>query len=256
MTDIFADDLFEIYGTQIQISHIKNFRLGQIEFIQRPLYIETAKVKWGGISRGLTHNSIEFARMEYYAAIIGEANYKTAVDETKPINMKEAVVKTAVVGISDLFTRKGKNIRYRIMNPAWRVSIRSLNEIPALLCRRDGKLSEVYAKDELYPYLGEPIAPSIVMVPALYIVSTDGNYIFFGNGIQIQDIVSEYERLKSAIQSFKQLKEQKKQKNNLLQNVINGKLLKPKIDIPFLKQTPKKELTQAQNEDQIDLTDF
>ena len=45
MADIFANDLFEIAGTHIQLSRIKDYRLGQIEFIMRPLYFETTKTK-------------------------------------------------------------------------------------------------------------------------------------------------------------------------------------------------------------------
>ena len=245
MADIFANDLFEIAGTHIQLSRIKDYRLGQIEFIMRPLYFETTKTKWGGIGKGLSKASIEFGRMEYYAAIIGEAKYKTAIEDSHTTNIYQDLIKTAAIGISEAFSRKGKRVRYRIMNPAWRVSVRSLQEIPALLCRRDGKMSEVYEKDELYPLLGEPIAPSIVMVPALYITSTDGNYVFYGNGIQVDDLPAEYERLKSAIQSIKELKEQQKF-GNRLQKAISGRLPKPKIEIPFLKQSQKqKKLLEA-----------
>lgn len=240
MPDIFANDLFEIYGTNIQISHIKDYRLGQIEFIQRPLYFETSKSRW------TTNGKIVFGRMDYYAAIIGEEKYKTAIEEASAANVFDALIKTAGVGIANAFSRKGKNVRYRIMNPAWRVSIRSLKEIPALLCRSDGKTSEVYAKDDLYPLLGEPIAPSIVMVPALYITSTDGNYVFFGNGIQVEDASAEHERLKQAIQEFKELKSQKKKDGGkILQNVFGGRISKPKIEIPFIKPLQKKELLES-----------
>lgn len=246
MADIFADDLFEIYGTNIQISHIKDYRLGQIEFIQRPLYYETEAVKWGQSGKWPPNGSIKFGQMEYYAAIIGETKYKTAIEEVSTKNVYEALIKTAAVGISEAFSKKGKNIRYRIMNPAWRVSVRSLQEIPALLCRKDGKLSEVYANDELYRLLGEPIAPSIVMVPALYVTSNDGNYVFFGNGIQVADVANEYERLKQAIQAYKELKTQQKRVNpGLLQNVLNGRIQKPSIEIPFLKSSRKAELIET-----------
>ncbi len=245
MANIFADDLFEIYGTRIQISGIKDFRLGQIEFIQRPLYFERGKSKWGGLKRNSTAHNIEFGRMEYYAAIIGEVKYKTAIEDASANNVYETVVKSVAIDISNAFSRgKGKRIRYRIMNQAWRVSQRTIEEIPALLCREDGKISEVYPKDELYPLLGEPIAPGIVMIPALYITSTDGNYVFFGNGIQVQDVAAEYERLKLAVKAVKDLKEQEKESRNIFKNMINGKLNAPKIEIPFLKQQKKKELEQ------------
>jgi len=250
MPDLFANDLFEICGTHIQISTIKDYRLGQIEFIKRPVYYERSRSKWGGLFKGSNNHNIEFGGMQYYGAVIGEIKYKNAIEEAPVNNIIDAAAKAVLGGISDAIANLQKNrivksIRYRIMNPAWRVFERTLEEIPAVLVREDGKESEVYKQDELYPLLGEPIAPSIEMVPALYIVSTDGNYVFFGNGIQINNIQQEYERLNLAIKEIKEIKDQQSQKQGLLGGVFGIKLPQPpKINIPFLSPTDNQKVLE------------
>ena len=139
------------------------------------------------------------------------------------------------------------------MNASGRVSERTLVEIPAVLIREDGKRSEVFANDELYPVLGEPIAPTIVMVPALFIQSKDGKYIFFGNGIQIEDINQDYERLKMAVRYVKEMKKQKslekKGNTGLLDGVLKQIPVVPKV--PFLKSGKKKIIDKAEPIDTI-----
>ena len=250
MPDLFANDLFEIYGTHISISSINDFCLKDIEYIMRPAYIEYSYYRRIGFFRHVPDTRIEFDRMEYYAAIIGEEHYKNAIEEAKTHTLAGAVAKQAVLGVSDalsVLTRKPSTgrIRYRIMNAAGRISERRLDEIPAKLRREDGKESEVFSNDELYSRLGEPIAPSIVYVPALFINSRDGKYVFFGNGINIDDIDNEYERLKAAITLIKLNRTitGKSNEHSVPQNLIESVLKQippmPKITIPFLKEEKK-----------------
>jgi len=142
MPNLFADDLFEIHGTHISISSIEDFRLKEIEYIMRPVYYERSQEKWGGLFKSSARRIIEFDKMEYYAAIIGEERYKNAIEEAKVHNIFEAVVKTAADGISDAISNMAKKpsaqrIRYRIMNASGRVSERTFAEIPAVLVRED-----------------------------------------------------------------------------------------------------------------------
>ena len=129
------------------------------------------------------------------------------------------------------------------MNTSGRIFERTLDEIPAILYRDDGKQSEVFKNDELYAKLGEPIAPTIVTVPALIITVKDGNYIFFGDGIQIDDIENEYERLKFGIKVVKEMQRRKnldtsENNQNLLDTILDQI---PKIDLPFLPGKKKKD---------------
>ena len=115
-------------------------------------------------------------------------------------------------------------------------------EIPAMLHREDGKQSEVFPNDELYPLLGEPIAPTIVTVPALFIASMDGKYVFFGNGIHVDDIEQEYDRLKLAIRVVKEMKKgtvqekiEKKESPNVIESILG------QIPLPFFSGSKSKE---------------
>ena len=257
MPDLLADDLFEIYGTHIQISSIKDYRLGQIEFIKRPAYREFSRSRLSGLFRANPVRCIEFMRMEYYGAIIGETKYKNAVEEAPTRTVFEGAFKMIVGGVNDAIAgfqknKVAKSIHYRIMNAAGRVFERTLEEIPAILHREDGKESEIFKNDELYPMLGEPIAPSIEMVPALFITSSDGNYVFFGNGIQVYNAEREYERLNGAVRAIKALRAQQASGGGLLQKILGLKAPQPtEASIPSA-MSSEKQKALAGGEDERD----
>ena len=110
MPDLFADDLFEIWGTHIEISKIKEYHLGQIEFIKRPVYYERGRSKWGGLFKSAGDHKIEFGGMEYYGAIIGETKYKNAIEEAQVSNIVGAVIKATAEGVSDVVANLKRNI--------------------------------------------------------------------------------------------------------------------------------------------------
>lgn len=229
MNDPYAGDIIDIYGTPIQLSTIKEYRLRQIEFILRPLYAERS-IKARGIFAKSGKVVIEFVKMDYYAAVIGETKYKNAIEEHQPKSFVEALGKVtveAVQGIAEAVVGGGqhKRIRYRLLNAAGRCFVRSYDDIPAVLARADGKRSDVFRKDELYPLLGEPIAPVIEMVPALEVITTSGPYIFFGNGIQLVNVENEYLRLRVAFESERQARiDRDKTQPNFLANLF-GRIL-------------------------------
>lgn len=72
------------------------------------------------------------------------------------------------------------------------------------MVRNDGKVSDVYTNDELYPLLGEPIAPSILIVPALTISTSKQIYVFYGNRIQLDNVDNAYIHLRECMGLFKQ----------------------------------------------------
>lgn len=242
MNNPMADDLFEIYGTQIELSAIKNYRLRQMEYLLRPVYKEEQCVKKGMLGRSTVETRIVFAQMEYYAAVIDEQKYKNAVEEQVPFNMAEAVVKTVVEGVNGIVSAifgggQRKKIVYHLMNAAERMFYRSYEDIPAVLVRYDGKRSEVFRNDELYSKLGEPIAPTIEKIPALEIVTTTGPYLFFGNGIQLKNIEGDYQRLKMAFEREKQ-KKLEAQKNGGLLGTLFGRP-RPQQSLPEQQATMK-----------------
>ena len=232
MNNPMADDLFEIYGTQIELSSIKNYRLKQVEYLLRPIYAERQYVSKGLFGKSSITSRIEFAQMEYYAAVIDETKYKNAVEEQNPVNMAEAVVKTVVEGIGGIVNAiiggsQRKKIIYHLMSASERTFYRSYEDIPAVLVRSDGKRSEVFRNDELYSKLGEPIAPTIEKIPALEIETVAGKYLFFGGGIMLKNIESDYERLKLAFEAEKQKKLEQAQSGNIF-NTLFGWLNPPK----------------------------
>lgn len=101
------------------------------------------------------------------------------------------------------------------MNQTGRTFKVYLDEIPVLLKLEDNRPVEVDKDNPIFAYLGETISPVINIVPAL-VVRGKENYVFWGNGIQVTDIESEYRRLQVELSEYKQGKSQKKiEKKNI-----------------------------------------
>ena len=197
---------FEIYGTRIKYEDIKSFRIEQKEYIYRPTY----KEKDTGLLKAFSKMKYEFYTMQPYAAILDENEWKSALKGYRPLGFAEAVGKDlvggVVVAVGDKLRLKAiRSKQYVCRNQAGRIFKTYLEDIPALLIRSDGKFSDVRKDDELYPLLGEPIAPAINIIHALTI-KADEDYIFYGNGVQIEDIGKEYERIKIEMDLYEEHK--------------------------------------------------
>lgn len=198
------DTYFEIFGTLIPMRDITFFRLVQREYIYRPLFREVDQT-----FLGLSKKKYEFAEMIPYAAILGDAEYTLATKKVKTTKVKDNIMKDVAVGIisqaaSTFNIKELKYKKYKCINTAGRTFECFLKDVPAVMIRHDGKMSDVYKNDALFQALGESIAPVICIVPALQIkTKTNKNYLFYGNGIQLVDAVSEYERLKSELSIYR-----------------------------------------------------
>lgn len=204
-------DYFDIFGTPIKYSEIKSFRIIQREYIYRPTYMEGEKTF---LSRNRKYN---FFGMQPYAAIVDENEKHSAMKEYKAKDFKESLGKDLIEGvittIGDKFHIKAINSKkYVCVNQAGRRFTTYLEDIPALLMRLDGKASDIHKNDELFPLLGEPIAPAINIVYALQIIAND-KFVFFGNDIQLHDVNAEYERLKFELNAYNQEIESIKKEN-------------------------------------------
>ena len=82
-------EYFDICGTRIAISAIKDFRTIKVEFIFRPVFRESKKLLMSAIAG----KKYEFAYMEPYAAIIGQQGHKSELGEYKAKTFKEALGK-------------------------------------------------------------------------------------------------------------------------------------------------------------------
>ncbi len=198
------EQYFEIYGTPIKMSSIKDFRIVQREYIYRPTYKSADKT----ILNTLAGKKYSFWGMQPYAAILDEKGYKSSLSEYKAKDFKESVgkdlVESAVAGIADKFNIKTlKYKKYVCVNQAGRTFTTYLDDVPALVMSADGKASDVHKDDAMYPLLGEPIAPAINIIHALLINTKEGTHIFYGNGVQLEDVGQEYERLKFALNEYR-----------------------------------------------------
>lgn len=165
-------EYFDICGTRIAISAIKDFRTIQVEFIFRPVFRESKKLLMSAISG----KKYEFAYMEPYAAIIGQQGHKSELGEYKAKTFKEALGKdisgAVIYTIADKLKLKAfKRQKYQCVNLAGRAFTAYLDDIPAKMLWADGRTAEVYKEDKLYAELNEITTPGVE-----YIIRTSSIY--------------------------------------------------------------------------------
>lgn len=196
-------DEFDICGTHIPYAAITDYQVVQREYIYRPAYRE--HLTRGLSLRKFVQGKYEFAEMIPYASVLVETDreYKLATKDAKVGSLKDAIVKDIAHGLLSKASSKVTRKRYHCKNIAGRCFTTYLDDIPAVLIRGDGKMSDVYKNDELYPLLGEPIAPVVMTVPALRIITKKEEYLFYGNRIQLEDMNSVYGYLRQQMDLLK-----------------------------------------------------
>lgn len=192
-------EYFDICGTHIPISAIKDFRIIDVEFIFRPVFHEIKKTMLSAFSS----KKFEYDSLQPYASIIGQQGHKSALGEYKAKDFKEALGKdlssAVIYTVADKLKLKAfKYQKYQCLNLAGRAFTTYLDDVPIMLKWNDGRIAEVYKEDPLYTTLTESTTPGIQYVPAL-IIKAQETFCFYGNGIQIDDTSFEFERLKEAI---------------------------------------------------------
>ena len=226
---------FEICGTHIAFSEIRAYRLVQREYIYRPVY----KEKQDSLKKFISNSKYEYMDMLPYAAIIDENEYKHAIKQSKTnliddstiktvasgvfssiaeaYFMKESVIKDVTSGVVstviDKIPFKKKQEKFHCVNISGRLFITSLDEIPAVAIRNDGRITDVGKNDDVYRLLGESISPTILTVPALLIVAKR-TYMFFGNGIQLNNVDEAYNYLNQSMMYYRQENQQIDSNNN------------------------------------------
>ena len=203
-------EYFDICGTHIPISAIKDYRIIKAEFIFRPVFRETKKTMIATFSG----KKYEFAHMEPYAAIIGQHGHKSALGEYKPKDFKEALgkdISSAVIyTIADALKLKAfKRQKYQCVNLAGRAFTTYIDDVPAKMMWADGRVAEVYKEDMLYTELNEITTPGIEYVSTLVIKASE-MFCFYGDGVQLADAESEYERLQQEQEAYLSEKSQRK----------------------------------------------
>ena len=202
-------DYFDICGTHIPLSAIRDFRVIDVEFIYRPVFHETKKT----FLNSLNGKRFEYVSMQPYAAIIGQQGHKSALGEYKAKDFKEALGKdisgAVIYTVADALKLKAfKHQKYQCLNMAGRAFSTYLDDVPAQLIWNDGRITEVLKEDPLYASLWESTTPGVQYIKAL-IIKANENYCFYGNCVQIDDATHEYERLKFELDYFTSSKEKK-----------------------------------------------
>lgn len=203
-------EYFNISGTRIPISTIKDFRTIQVEFIYRPVFRESKKL----IMSTISGKKYEFAYMEPYAAIIGQQGQKSELGEYKAQTFKEALGKdisgAVIYTIADKLKLKAfKQQKYQCVNLAGRAFTTYLDDIPTKMLWADGRTAEVYKEDKLHNELNEITTPGIEYITALIIKAND-IYSFYGNGIQVTDATLEFDRLRQEQEIYLDGRKQKR----------------------------------------------
>lgn len=206
---------FDICGMRIPFPEIRNYQVVKRDFIFRPAYIERPLLS---IGRLVAPNPYKFEKMVPYAQLISESEYNSingSSNNTPNIGQTLAAnIPSGIIGllshasiVSDLASgvasgvvdsvanrvssAKNKNILY-CMSMSGRVFTTKLKDVPALLTYANGSTSDIYKRDSVYFQLGKNVKASIVTVDALLITTTDSSYLFYGNGIQLDDIRPAY----------------------------------------------------------------
>lgn len=206
------EQILDICGTRIPYSEIREFRLVYREYIYRPSYREQA-----GVMKKHANTKYVFYQMLPFAAVLiaDDKHYKLASRQAYAKTVKESIIKdVAVMTLSRIKSRVERR-QYHCQNIAGRFFTVFLDDVPALLIRNDGKMSDVYKNDSLYPLLGEPIAPAVMNVPTLKITTKNEEYLFYGNGIQLQDVQAAYAEIGARMDSIAALKETRENRSIL-----------------------------------------
>lgn len=242
-------DYFDIFGTPIKYSSIKEFRIVQKEYIYRPAYVETVVTEQKFMKKS-TYTKYVFEKMMPYAAILDENDRRGVFGSIKTNSFGESIGKEILGDIretvGDKFNIKAiKGKKYKCTNQTGRVFSVYLDEIPALVMSAEGKFTDVTTDDPMYLMIGESIMPAINIIPAL-VIKADQVYTFYGNGIQFDDIQKEYQRLQFELSQYNEDKKEQKKifskgKKESIEATVNKEInMLPKLSLPSFKKEDKK----------------
>ena len=172
------NEFYEVCGVQIRLKDIKGYRVELCEYIYRPVYEQSRSV--------LGRQIFQFIQMIPYVAVLGESGH---------------VASGAVYKVANALNIKAlRSKKYRCRKLTGSEFDLYMDDVPVLVLRDDGGESDVYIHDEMYRRIAEPASPIIETVPALVIQAKRDKYTFYGNGIQLEDVQAEYEKLKGLLE--------------------------------------------------------
>ena len=208
------DQLFSVCGIQVPFSQIVDYKIVQKDFIFRPSFIELPLFS---MQRILSPTPYKFDKMLPYASVISKNEYKQALNgENDPKSLSQTVINNIPSGIIGLLSRGnvlsdlasgitsglidsvsnkidlgGKDTLY-CLSISGRPFTTKLKDVPSILSHKNGAVSEIDKKNPIHRLLDKNINPFISAVDALYIQTPTGSNLFYGNGIQLDDVKAAY----------------------------------------------------------------
>lgn len=240
--------LIDLCGTPIQLDKVKEFRLVKRECLYYPAYQEVADQSFSLFARLGSSNKkkFQFTKHVPFGILLGEkekpslGSYEIkSFGEATALHILEGaekVVGGAASWVADMLRIDASGSKeYRILTQGRRLEKVRLRNIPAKVTFLSGKVSDVYKNDSIYEFLGEPIAPTVVVVPTLVVVLEKTNYVFFGGGFDIEDAEGVYHSLFGTYNQFLVEREKSMHMPTLPKFSMNL----PKLNMPTIKlQSP------------------
>ena len=251
------DSEFELCGTHIPYEKITDYSVVQREYIYRPSFIETI-ITHKKMFQTYTTTEYKFDRMLPYAMILfkDDLDFKRNTKASSSNGLGGAILKDVALGALSIASDKINRKRFKCKNIAGRCFTTFLSDIPTVLVMSDGRIVDIYKNDALYAQLNRNIEPTIQMIPALHVLTKENEYFYFGEGIQLIDVESEYNRLRNELTLYKDtIKKLEVSKKSMFESKnpftkLFGKI-KPQQKIEETVETNKStELTTLEKNDQ------
>ena len=248
--------LIDLCGTPISLEHVRNFRLVKRDCLFYPVYQEMQEHSFSLFARKGESNKkkFRFVKMVPFGILLSDKEKPKAdsyeiksFGEVATINILSEVgkaIENVATIAADMFRiDTSGNTELHILTQGRRLTHMKLRDIPAKVSFLSGKVSDVYKNDPIYGFLGEPISPTIVAVPTLVITVDKTTYVFFGGGIDLEDVDATYHELLNAYNQLQESNQHKKLSTSSKISISIPKLpiSSIKIQSPFLFQKNEKE---------------
>lgn len=236
--------LVDIHGVPMDLEQVTSFRVVPREVIYYPAYQEVPSMKFSVFAKlgSQDKKKFEFVNLVPFGILLEEKE-RPHIGDYKVESFAEAAGQSILAGLGDFLTNAGNtiadlfsidtsgNMKFRVLTTGRRVVEIRLRDMPAKVRMLSGKVADVYKNDQIYPFLGEPISPTINRTKALMLKTRNETFAFFGSCIDMPD--EEIDRTYHALlDSYnlaqKKLEEKKAQERNRPLIQI------PRISIPFL----------------------
>ena len=250
--------LVDIHGLPVDLEQVSAFRIVPREAIYYPAYQETQEMKSSLFAKFGAQDKKKFQFVSLVPfGILLDPREKPYIGDYKVESFAEAAGQSILAGLGNAFTGAGNliadalsidtsiNQQFRILTVGRRIVDTRLRDLPAKVRMLSGKVADVYKNDPIYPFLGEPISPTINRTKALFMKIGRESFAFYGSGIDMTDeeIDAAYHALLDSYNTIQRIKDEQKsaEKNRPLFQMPNIQLPKfelPKINIPIRFQSP------------------